>query len=237
MFGYGEFGYHKKFHTCFFKAYDHESWMYGTIFCCVLGVFPAVMASSFFYGKILLKLHRNERHLQRHYKTPIAAMVQQLTVDQADSNSLPTRDDKSERHVYEDCSSSVGDKPALNQTNNNALQLRQNAQQRRRVLMLLTIFVIIVICWLPISVSFICDRQNRLPSTVDFCFVVLAWMNSCINIFIYAAMNVQFRKGYKSLLMRPCMGMTAAETFVTATESSASMASDMGISMDTSTDN
>ncbi|KAF6016925.1 hypothetical protein EB796_024765 [Bugula neritina] len=73
MAGYGEFGYHSKFRTCFFKANDEESWMYGTIFCCVLGVFPPVIASTFFYGKILLKLAENKRNLMKHYKPRIVS--------------------------------------------------------------------------------------------------------------------------------------------------------------------
>ena len=228
MFGYGEFGYHTKFHTCFFKAYDQESWMYGTIFCCVLGVFPPVMASTFFYGKILLKLHRNKQNLQRHFKKIPLSSIRRSSIDQVDldSSSSSTNANNSNSCLEREDSCSVDLQPERKLTKNkSSLLLRQNAQQRRSVLMLLTIFVIIVVCWLPISISFICDRQNRLPSTVYVCFVVLAWMNSCINIFIYAAMNIQFRKGYKSLLMRPCKGMTA-------TVSSVSMVSDVRMSTD-----
>lgn len=216
MFGYGEFGYHTKFHTCFFKAYDHESWMYGTIFCCVLGVFPPVMASTFFYGKILMKLHKNKKNLQHHfYKNAPSSVNHMSSIQEEDSDttSLSVNNSNNCSHSqYKENSPPLNSKSTGQQTkgkNKNALLLRQNAQQRRSVLMLLTIFIIIVVCWLPISVSFICDKQNRLPATVYVCFAILAWLNSCINIFVYAAMNTQFREGYKSLLLGQCRRMTS----------------------------
>ncbi|KAF6016924.1 GPR84 [Bugula neritina] len=70
-------------------------------------------------------------------------------------------------------------------------------------MMLVTVFIVIVVCWLPISLSFMADKKNVLPSIVYVSFVILAWLNSCVNIFIYAGMNTQFRKAYVELITTP----------------------------------
>ena len=203
MFGYGEFGYHSKFRTCFFKANDLESWTYGTVFCCILGVFPPVLVSSFFYIRILLKLSNNRKNLMRHYKLPPLSKVpanltanalmqgKKIEVAPTEPTSLTTPNSASNK------------KKNKKSKKSQALLLRQNNHQRRSAMMLVTVFVVIVICWLPISVSFMADRENELPSIAYVLFVILAWVNSCVNIFIYAGMNMQFRKAYKELLMRP----------------------------------
>lgn len=199
MVGYGEFGYHYKFRTCFFKANDDESWMYGTIFCCVLGVFPPVMASMFFYCKILLKLAKNRRNLMKHYLPPIAKVVSRLDLDDKPKSAQLLQSKKVEFKNVTPVRSVPTIKPKKKKSST-ALLLRQNSHQKRSAMMLVTVFTVIVICWLPISVSFIADRHNKLPSIAYVMFVILAWCNSCVNIFIYAGMNLQFRRAYKELL-------------------------------------
>lgn len=200
MVGYGEFGYHIKFKTCFFQAYNHESWMYGTIFCCVLGVFPPVIASTFFYGKIMLKLAENRRNLMKHYLPPISKITSStMFKDKGSGDDLiaakrVTISDSETSNLSQRSSAKIKKK-----TKTNALLLRQNNQQRRSALMLITVFAVIVMCWLPISLSFMSDKENKLPSIVYVSFVILAWMNSCVNIFIYCGMNLQFRKAYISV--------------------------------------
>lgn len=231
MVGYGEFGYHVKFHTCFFPAYDEKSWMYGTIFCCVLGVFPPVASSCFFYGKILLKLRENRANLMKHYRPKKTLPTQEMTSSSSgESNEQEASTEKESLDPAEENSTTSNNTTSQGNKKNrsNALLLRQNAHQRRSTLMLVTIFVIIVVCWLPISVSFILDRKNTLPSTVYVCFVVLTWLNSCINIFIYAGMNLQFRKGYFDILCKPFKRSSVPLT------TSSNLASDIRVSFDNS---
>jgi len=193
MAGYGEFGYHEKFHTCFFRAYHEESWIYGTVFCCVLGVFPPVLASTFFYAKIFLKLNEIKRNLMRHAKKSRVPTRK----DSLDPNT--TSDVKIEvtppEETEKSCETKEGKKSAQ--------LLRQNRRQYKQAVMLVVIFIVIVACWLPISVSFIMDKENRLPSLVYVVFVMLAWANSTVNVFIYAGMNLQFRKAYHRMLVQP----------------------------------
>lgn len=80
------------------------------------------------------------------------------------------------------------------------LKIGQLEKQKRAIRMLLLIFVIIVLCWCPIAINFIVDKNNELPSLIYVLFMILAWSNSSVNIFVYAGMNKQFRSAYENLL-------------------------------------
>lgn len=73
-------------------------------------------------------------------------------------------------------------------------------KQKRAILMLLLIFMIIICCWLPVTINFMIDKDNKFPSIFSVVFVVLAWTNSCVNIFVYGCMNRRFYVAYKALL-------------------------------------
>ena len=219
--GYGTFAYHSKFRTCFFLAYDEESRMYGVIFCCILGVFPPVAASVFFYAKILLKLAQNKRNLEKHFLPPISKVLASM------KKAPPPSSTSSESQLAQTNSSdelmppktvafrgvsvtSESDSPPKmtpkteRKSRKKAYSIRQNNRHKRTVLMLFIVFLNIVICWSPISISFIADGQSLMPSIVYVTFTILAWSSSCANIFIYATMNLTFRRAYIQLLTRPC---------------------------------
>lgn len=75
-------------------------------------------------------------------------------------------------------------------------QIENIDKQRTASLMLFTIFIIIVISWSPIAINFVIDPGNEIPSIVYVAFTILAWTNSCINIFVYAGMSRKFRDAY-----------------------------------------
>lgn len=82
------------------------------------------------------------------------------------------------------------------------LQFKKDAvkRQKRAVLMLLCIFMIICLCWCPIAINFMIDKPNQFPSILYVLFTILAWTNSCVNIIVYACMNPRFLNAYKALL-------------------------------------
>ena len=78
----------------------------------------------------------------------------------------------------------------------------ENVQQHyKAILMSFCIFLIIVLCWCPIAINFIIGEFFEVPSLAYVCFTVLAWTNSCVNIFIYAGLNIRFRKAYMFLIL------------------------------------
>ena len=45
-------------------AYDEHSYYYGSIFCCVIGVFPVVILTFFCFQRMFAKLNRNLHIIQ-----------------------------------------------------------------------------------------------------------------------------------------------------------------------------
>eukprot|EP00057_Strongylocentrotus_purpuratus_P004022 XP_003727854.1 PREDICTED: galanin receptor type 1-like [Strongylocentrotus purpuratus] len=78
-------------------------------------------------------------------------------------------------------------------------------QVQSRVLQTLLIVVItFIICWTPDQFGFLVFNLGIVPFTHLFsplyrCFVILAFANSCVNPFIYAARMPRFRKALKDL--------------------------------------
>ena len=57
-----------------------------------------------------------------------------------------------------------------------------------------------MICWLPIAVTFTIDYQQQLPGLVYVTLISVAWINSCINVAMYAATNPTYRHAFSCIL-------------------------------------
>ncbi|XP_072179205.1 galanin receptor 2a-like [Diadema setosum] len=81
-------------------------------------------------------------------------------------------------------------------------------QARRRVIeMFFIVIITFIICWLPDQILYFCYMMGILPasflnSPLYQALVVLAFANSCINPFIYAARNSHFRHALRDLILR-----------------------------------
>ena len=72
--------------------------------------------------------------------------------------------------------------------------------QSRRILGLIMIFTFFMVCWLPIAVTFTIDYRQQLPGLVYVLLISIAWINSCINVFLYAFTNQLYRHAFKCIL-------------------------------------
>ncbi|XP_780985.1 D(2) dopamine receptor A-like [Strongylocentrotus purpuratus] len=73
--------------------------------------------------------------------------------------------------------------------------------------MLLIVVITFIICWTPDQFGFLVFNLGIVPFTHLFsplyrCFVILAFANSCVNPFIYAAGMPKFRRALMDLFMR-----------------------------------
>ena len=73
--------------------------------------------------------------------------------------------------------------------------------------MLLIVVITFIICWTPDQFGFFIFNLGIVPvdhlfSPLYRCFVILAFANSCVNPFIYAARMPKFRKALKDMFMR-----------------------------------
>lgn len=66
--------------------------------------------------------------------------------------------------------------------------------------MVLAIFLSFVMCYLPITVTKVADKDVKYPGFHIFGYVML-YLSSCINPIIYVIMNKQYRQAYKTVLL------------------------------------
>ncbi|XP_055912322.1 G-protein coupled receptor moody [Eupeodes corollae] len=66
--------------------------------------------------------------------------------------------------------------------------------------MVLAIFLSFIVCYLPITVVKIADKDVNSPGLHILGYIML-YLSSCINPIIYVIMNKQYRKAYKTVLM------------------------------------
>lgn len=66
--------------------------------------------------------------------------------------------------------------------------------------MVLAIFLSFVMCYLPITVTKVADKDVNYPGFHVFGYIML-YLSSCINPIIYVIMNKQYRQAYKTVLM------------------------------------
>ena len=66
--------------------------------------------------------------------------------------------------------------------------------------MVLAIFLSFVICYLPITIAKVADKEVEHPGFHIFSYIML-YLSACINPIIYVIMNKQYRKAYKTVIL------------------------------------
>lgn len=82
--------------------------------------------------------------------------------------------------------------------------------------MVLAIFLSFVLCYLPITITKVFDKDVHYPVLHIFAYIML-YLSSCINPIIYVIMNKQYRQAYKKVILcRPTrlLGFTQAGSSV-----------------------
>ena len=79
------------------------------------------------------------------------------------------------------------------------IQKRHRKEDIKLTKMMLTIFLLFLICFLPLMLVNVLDDEMKIPS-VHIIASVLAWMSAAINPFVYAVQNHQYQQAFRSLL-------------------------------------
>lgn len=72
-------------------------------------------------------------------------------------------------------------------------QSRKSREDNRLTVMMLTIFVCFILCFLPLMLANVVDEQTKSNPWFHIFSSVMAWASSVINPFIYAASNRSYR--------------------------------------------
>ena len=67
---------------------------------------------------------------------------------------------------------------------------------------MITIYVVLWICWSPMILQYLIDFHGEQPAYSYKIGVTIVYMNSAFNVLLYAIMNNTHRKAYKELLMK-----------------------------------
>ncbi|XP_030381481.1 G-protein coupled receptor moody isoform X2 [Scaptodrosophila lebanonensis] len=212
---WGRFGYDSRLQTCSIMSDRHGHSSKTTLFITAF-VIPCLVIIAC-YAKIFWVVHKSEQRLKRHANnqnsipnnlrtlptTPAASAAP--SVGEAGISVAPSGN----RRVSSDSSSYSTDVPdpqpgavGKQQTTRvkDQREVRAKRNEWRITKMVLAIFLSFVICYLPITIVKVADKDVEHPSLHIFSYIML-YLSACINPIIYVIMNKQYRKAYKTVVL------------------------------------
>lgn len=221
---WGRFGYDNRLQTCSIMSDVHGHSSKTTLFITAF-VIPCLVIIAC-YAKIFWVVHKSEQRLKQHANKqnsipnnlrPVATATSlpsgggdsaQLGAGVGAAATQPTAGLPPSR-VSSDSSSYSTDAPelAIAVTGKQAptrvkdqREVRAKRNEWRITKMVLAIFLSFVICYLPITIVKVADKDVEHPSLHIFSYIML-YLSACINPIIYVIMNKQYRKAYKTVVM------------------------------------
>ncbi|KAH8419836.1 hypothetical protein KR009_003104, partial [Drosophila setifemur] len=219
---WGRFGYDFRLQTCSIMSDKHGHSSKTTLFITAF-VIPCLVIIAC-YAKIFWVVHESEQRLKRHAtkQNSIPNNLRPLSSTGsgagsvagsgagAVAGSLPSGEgNQPGNRVSSDSSSSYStDIPETAPSGGGKQQPSRVKDQRevrakrnewRITKMVLAIFLSFVICYLPITIVKVADKNVEHPS-LHICSYILLYLSACINPIIYVIMNKQYRKAYKTVV-------------------------------------
>ncbi|KAH8289505.1 hypothetical protein KR054_006415, partial [Drosophila jambulina] len=214
---WGRFGYDARLQTCSIMTDDHGHSSKTTLFITAF-VIPCLVIIAC-YAKIFWVVHKSEQRLKQHatkqnsIPNNLRPMTGAGTGAGAGTGTGTGAGGSSDNRVSTDSSSSSysTDVPETAPAGKHQQQQQQTSKikdQRevrakrnewRITKMVLAIFLSFVICYLPITIVKVADKDVEHPS-LHICSYILLYLSACINPIIYVIMNKQYRKAYKTVV-------------------------------------
>ncbi|KAH8329822.1 hypothetical protein KR067_000007, partial [Drosophila pandora] len=217
---WGRFGYDPRLQTCSIMSDRHGHSSKTTLFITAF-VIPCLVIIAC-YAKIFWVVHKSEQRLKRHAtkQNSIPNNLRPLATGPgagAGAGSLPSGvapDCQPGNRVSSDSSSSFStDVPETAPSGGTGCgsqkspptrvkdqrEVRAKRNEWRITKMVLAIFLSFVICYLPITIVKVADKDVEHPS-LHICSYILLYLSACINPIIYVIMNKQYRKAYKTVV-------------------------------------
>ncbi|KAI8034297.1 G-protein coupled receptor moody [Drosophila gunungcola] len=205
---WGRFGYDSRLQTCSIMTDDHGHSSKTTLFITAF-VIPCLVIIAC-YAKIFWVVHKSEQRLKRHATKQNSIPNNLRPLANTGSGALPSSGESQQQpgnRVSSDSSSSFSTEvpetaPSGKQQPTRVKDQREVRAKRnewRITKMVLAIFLSFVVCYLPITIVKVADKNVEHPS-LHICSYILLYLSACINPIIYVIMNKQYRKAYKTVV-------------------------------------
>ncbi|KAH8345139.1 hypothetical protein KR059_006788, partial [Drosophila kikkawai] len=217
---WGRFGYDARLQTCSIMTDDHGHSSKTTLFITAF-VIPCLVIIAC-YAKIFWVVHKSEQRLKQH-ATKQNSIPNNLRPAPLTGSGTVTGSgtgagagasggggggvDNGNRMSTDSSSSYSTDVPETapsgkqQQTTRikDQREVRAKRNEWRITKMVLAIFLSFVVCYLPITIVKVADKDVEHPS-LHICSYILLYLSACINPIIYVIMNKQYRKAYKTVV-------------------------------------
>ncbi|KAH8294446.1 hypothetical protein KR018_005694, partial [Drosophila ironensis] len=211
---WGRFDYDSRLQTCSIMSDRHGHSSKTTLFIIAF-VIPCLVIIAC-YAKIFWVVHKSEQRLKQHASKqnsiPNNLRPPPSGTSAGTTSSGGGGDCQPENRVSSDSSSSFCmEKPETVPSRSGSGQKQQPTRVKdqrevrakrnewRITKMVLAIFLSFVVCYLPITIVKVADKNVEHP-TLHICSYILLYLSACINPIIYVIMNKQYRKAYKTVV-------------------------------------
>ncbi|XP_058062613.1 G-protein coupled receptor moody isoform X5 [Anopheles bellator] len=196
---WGKFGYNHQLGTCSILP-DDEGRSSKTAMFIIAFLIPCIII-VICYGRIFWVVHKSEKRMKNHSKSQCNIPNNLRSADPAAPLSAGSGGSSSSANnnsiSYTAASSAVKVGGTTTASDNRDAKAKRN--EWRITKMVLAIFLSFVMCYLPITISKIVDKNVSIPVLHIIGYMML-YLSACINPIIYVIMNKQYRQAYKTVL-------------------------------------
>lgn len=202
---WGRFGYDTRLQTCSIMSDAHGHSSKTTLFITAF-VIPCLVIIAC-YAKIFWVVHKSEQRMKRHANKQNSIPNNLRAVNQPDNqpasqtvagSRVSTDSSSCSTDVPEAVAAAGGKQPTTRVKDQREVRAKRN--EWRITKMVLAIFLSFVVCYLPITIVKVADKDVEHPSLHIFSYIML-YLSACINPIIYVIMNKQYRKAYKTVVL------------------------------------
>lgn len=198
---WGTFDYDNKLETCSIMNDQHGRSSKTTLFITAF-IIPALVIIAC-YTKIFWVVRQSELRLKTHAKQQNSIPNNLRPIQTPTVTVMGSEQNRVSSNIASDSSFSTDTKQDAIQKPSRIKDQREMRAKRnewRITKMVLAIFLSFVICYLPITIAKVADKDVEYPNFHIFSYIML-YMSACINPIIYVIMNKQYRKAYKTVIM------------------------------------
>nr|XP_036218303.1 G-protein coupled receptor moody isoform X1 [Bactrocera oleae]XP_036218304.1 G-protein coupled receptor moody isoform X1 [Bactrocera oleae]XP_036218305.1 G-protein coupled receptor moody isoform X1 [Bactrocera oleae]XP_036218306.1 G-protein coupled receptor moody isoform X1 [Bactrocera oleae] len=198
---WGTFDYDEKLETCSIMNDQHGRSSKTTLFITAF-IIPALVIIAC-YTKIFWVVRQSELRLKTHANQQNSILNNLRPVQTPTGTVMESEQNRVSSNLASDSSFSTDVKQDAIQKPSRIKDQREMRAKRnewRITKMVLAIFLSFVICYLPITIAKVADKDVEYPNFHIFSYIML-YLSACINPIIYVIMNKQYRKAYKTVIM------------------------------------